>query len=396
MEAKQDRFTTRWAGPVAGLAAATFMLSGCAILPRNGPTTRSLYSEKFQNVDSVPVQIIEVDQKIARRLVNLERPASFASVFGDGDAVGMVIGRGDVLEISIWEAPPAVLFGTSAGVAEFGGVSRATQLPAQTVDPDGMITVPFAGSLRAAGRSTSQIAADIRARLVNQAHDPQVIVSRSENATSGVTVVGEVNRSLRMPLSARGERLLDALAAAGGSTKPVEKMTVQITRADVVEAMPLEAVIREPRQNVMLQPNDVVTLLYQPYSFVTLGAAGRSQEFQFESTGLTLSQALGRMGGLQDSRADPKGVFIFRFENPRLFTDAGMPAPRTTEDGKVPVIYRVNLRDPSTLFAAQSFPIRDGDVMFISNAPLAEFQKFLQALSQIVYPIATIQNANIF
>ncbi len=222
-----------------------------------------------------------------------------------------------------------------------------------------------------------------------------MIVRLASNATSNVTVVGDVTNNMRMPLTAKGERLLDALAGAGGAKQPVGKMTIQVTRGSLVEAMPLEAVIKDPRQNIRLQADDVVTLLFQPYSFTVLGAANKNEEVPFEGTGLTLSQALGRMGGLNDQRANPKGVFIFRFEDPKVFAGSAQALP-TTPEGKVPVIYRVNMRDPTTLFVAQSFPIKDKDVIYISNAPLADFAKFLQAISQVVYPIAVIQTTNIF
>ncbi len=160
-----------------------------------------------------------------------------------------------------------------------------------------------------------------------------------------------------------------------------------------MEAMALGAVIKDPRQNIRLQAGDVVTLLFQPYSFTVLGAARSNQEIPFEGTGVTLSQAFGRMGGLEDQRANPKGVFIFRFENPEMFDDNS--SSKTPPTNKIPVIYRVDLRDPKTLFVAQNFFIEDKDVIYVSNAPLADFSKFLQAVSQIVYPIATLQSVNL-
>jgi polysaccharide biosynthesis/export protein len=192
-----------------------------------------------------------------------------------------------------------------------------------------------------------------------------------------------------VPLTARGERILDILATAGGVRQPVGKMTVQITRGMKVSSLPLETVIRDPRQNVRLEPDDVMTLLYQPYSFTALGAIGRNDELPFEATGLTLAQALGRISGLQDSRADVKGVFIFRFENPEALDPAIRSTVHPTPDGKVPVIYRINMKDPSSLFLAQSFPIRNKDVLYVSNAPLADIQKFVSVIYSTFLPIAT-------
>ncbi|EIF82350.1 capsular polysaccharide biosynthesis/export periplasmic protein WcbC, partial [Burkholderia pseudomallei 354a] len=168
---------------------------------------------------------------------------------------------------------------------------------------------------KAAGRSPTQLAREIAARLKSMAHDPQVLVKLSRNETSYVTVVGDVAENARMALTARGERLLDALASAGGAKHPVDKVTIQITRGKTVASLPLDMVIRDPRQNVPLHAGDVVTVLFQPYSFTVLGATGKNDEINFEAKGITLAQALARAGGLQDSRADAKGVFIFRLED---------------------------------------------------------------------------------
>ncbi|MDR5671452.1 polysaccharide export protein, partial [Burkholderia cenocepacia] len=99
-------------------------------------------------------------------------------------------------------------------------------------------------------------------------------------------------------------RVLDALASAGGVRQPVDKITIQITRGDKVASQPLETIIKDPRQNVSLRAGDVVTALYQPFSFTALGATGKNEEVNFEAQGITLAQALARAGGLQDTRSD--------------------------------------------------------------------------------------------
>ncbi|MCW2366809.1 polysaccharide export outer membrane protein [Sphingobium sp. B7D2B] len=384
-----------------GAASLAAFLPGCAVLPAAGPSRGAITHAADGAVADSKIKIVDVTSDVAQRLLDANHSPGFDEVFGQGIVPGMIVNRGDTLDIAIWEAPPAVLFGSFAGAQSSEpqrGVTQAqgSALPEQMVSHAGTISVPFVGSVYAAGRTTDDIASDIRSGLQGKAHDPQVIVRLSQNFTSSVTVVGEVSNSIRMPLTAKGERLLDALASAGGVRQPVGKMTIQVTRGAIVSAMPLDSVIRDPAQNVRLRSGDVVTLLFQPYSFTVLGAARANQEIVFEATGLTLSQALGRMGGLDDQRANPQGVFIFRFEDIGTITEAERHEFITTKDGKVPIIYRVNMKNPSTLFVAQSFPIRDKDIIYVSNAPLVDFSKFLQAVSQIVYPIATIQNTNIF
>jgi polysaccharide export outer membrane protein len=154
--------------------------------------------------------------------------------------------------------------------------------------------------------------------------------------------------------------------------------------------MPMQAVVQDSRQNIVLQKDDVVTLLFQPFSFTVLGAAGKNEEVRFEQTGLSLSQALGRTSGLQDGRADPRGVFVFRWEpvdRVRGITQAALPA-----EGQTPVIYRIDLGSPETYFAAQRFTMRDGDILYIANSPAAEFQRFVNLIAGTVLPGLTVVN----
>tara|TARA_B110001454_G_C12718974_1_gene433859 strand:- start:710 stop:1798 length:1089 start_codon:yes stop_codon:yes gene_type:complete len=357
---------------------------------------RAVKSAENQAVANADIKIVEVTDAVARQVIASGRSALFSEALGDGYPVGAIVGKGDVLDIAIWEAPPAALFGAAGGDARLSSSSstaRGTSLPEQMVNSDGRITIPFAGSIPAAGRAPQQIERDIAGRLKGMAHQPQVIIRLVRNATPNVTIVGDVTNSARVPLTAKGERLLDILAAAGGVKQPVGKTTIQITRGEKVASLPLEAVIKDPQQNIRLQPDDVVTALFQPYSFTALGATGTNAEINFEGTGITLVQALGRVGGLQDQRADVKGVFVFRLEEPSALDPAIANGAQTTPDGKIPVIYRVDMKNPATFFIAQGFPIRNRDVLYVSNAPLADMQKFVNIIASVVYPIIAVQNA---
>lgn len=364
------------------------LLGACSSIPTSGPSSSQINSAATP-ANPAGIQIVDVTDDVARKLFAERSVGDFSATLGSNTLFQQQLGVGDTIEVSIWEAPPATLFGAAQMDAKGGTTNaRVTVLPEQTIDGSGKINVPFAGDLQAVGRTPAQLQRDITARLKNIAHDPQVLVKLSRNATSYVTVVGDVASSNRMPLSARGERLLDALAFAGGVKQPVDKITLQVTRGDTVASLPLETVIRDPRQNVPLHAGDVVTALFQPYSFTSLGATGKNEEINFEAQGITLAQALARAGGLQDSRSDAQGVFIFRLEDAKALVWPTSPV-RTTADGKVPVVYRVNLRDPNSFFVAQSFMMDNKDLLYVSNAPIAEVQKFLNVVFSVAYPVIT-------
>lgn len=374
-------------------------LAACASFGSSGPSTGAIRKAGGQSVGASNIKVVEVTDAVARQVASAERPVSFTEALGDSPPEQMIVGPGDVLEITIWEAPPAVLFGTnatfgttesSAVLASSAGVSQKTSLPETMVDTNGLIRVPFAGAVRVIGLAPQQIEREIVRRLTGKAHDPQVIVRLAANATANVTVVGDVGSNARVPLTPRGERVLDVLASAGGVKQPVNKMTVQITRGDQVASLPLETVINNPRQNIRLRAGDIVMAQYQPYAFTALGATGSSAEIPFESTGLTLSQAIGRVGGLKDDRANISGVFVFRMEKPAaLDPQIAATAPRTPE-GLIPVIYRVDLKNPATLFVAQSFPIRNRDMIYVSSAPVTDLQKFVNIVASMAFPLINL------
>ena len=369
-------------GRLLPLAALSLVLASCQSF---GPSRSDLASATTvpgtEGSAAVPVRVVRVGGDASDRLPLLRPALPFADVLQGARPVGTTVDVGDALEVTIWEAPPATLFGGGFSDTRLGtaiSTARATTLPEALVGPDGTITVPFAGVIGTKNRTLREIEAEIVRRLQGKANTPQVQVRLVRNATSTVTVVGEVNQSARLPLTPRGERLLDALAQVGGVKPPVNQTTIQVTRGGQNFRMPLSAVIERSENNVLLAKDDVITALFQPYSFTVLGAAGRNDEIRFEAFGITLSQALGRVGGLQDGRANPRGVFLFRWQdrsNPARLAD--------------PVIYSFDLKDPAVYFLSQQFRMEDGDLIYITNSPVAELQRFVGIVSQTILPAAT-------
>jgi len=394
------RFVLHLAG-VAALAS----LSGCYSLGASGPNTKGVLDTAKHSATSrmaADIKIIDLTDGVVSRLDSASAPVTFSKAFGDGANSRTLIGRGDTLDISIWEAPPAALFGSVAQAQALSGgsgrassafsVSQASSFPEQMVDENGLIRIPFVGPVVAAGRTPTEIARAIEGRLKGKANDPQVLVRLTKNSAQDVTVVGDVVQSVRVALSPAGDRLLNVIAEAGGPKQPVNKINVQITRGGQVVSMPLESVIRVPSENIHLKSNDIVTLLYQNYSFTALGAVGRNAEIDYESTGITLVQALGRINGLRDDRADVKGVFVFRLEDPANLDPTIVQGAKMTPDGRIPVIYRVNLKDAATFFYGQRFAIKNKDVLYVSNTPLVDLLKFVNIVSGLAFTTSALSN----
>ena len=375
-------------------AALAAVLAGCSAFGSSGPSSNAIADASDHPLAAATISVVPLTEDVARQLVAADQSEQFSQLFGSGEAIEPVIGRGDVLEISLWEAPPAVLFGSASTgqLSDLAVSSNNLTIPGHVVDQNGLINIPFAGSIRAEGRTLAEIEREIVSRLRGKAHQPQASVRLTRNQATIVTVVGDVANSGQVPLTPKGERLLDVLAGAGGPKNAVDKTVIQLTRGNQIASMPLEALIGDPRQNVFARPGDVVAVRYQPYSFTAFGATGSNAELPIEATGINLAQALGRVGGLRDDRADARGVFIYRLEEPTLLGTLKPANSRLTVDGKMPVIYRLDLKDPRSFFVAQSFPIRNHDVLYVSNAPMSDLQKFTNMISSVTFPIIGIKN----
>jgi polysaccharide biosynthesis/export protein len=373
----------------ASLAA---LLAGCTSLGAAGPSVGQIKRIDGTDYAGSQIALVDLDPASRQRVSAYERSLGLAERLGEDSATAWLIGPGDTLDISLWEAPPAVLFGGGGVVPGLDAGAQNRAVVQQMVDAAGTITVPFAGSIAVGGLTPAEVERVIVARLQGRANDPQASVRVALNDSRNVTVLGEVAASRRVPLGPRGERLLDIIASAGGTRAPVHQATVQVSRSGSSATMPLEAIIADPAQNIRMRPGDVVTVLHQPFSFIALGAVARSAEIPFEGRGISIAQALARVGGLRDNQASIRGVFIFRLEDPAALLPEMRGDIPTTEDGRVPVVYRLDLSDARGFFVAQDFMIRDQDVIYVATAPGAEIREFLATLTSLAFSAIAIGN----
>lgn len=368
------------------------LLVSCANLPTSGPNKGSIEKVEQQNTNIPAVQLIKLDDKAVG-----DTPfqvQSFKQLGSSKQRYQGVVSSGDLLDITLWEAPPAILFGS---VLDESGVSasQSTRLPEQMVSNNGRVTIPFVGSLRVAGKTPEQIQTDIVNRLQSIANQPQAIVRVVKNNSANVTVLTK-SSAVRMPLTTYGERVLDAVTAAGGTSGELQDIAVQLTRNNQVKTISLAKLAREPQENILLRSGDVLSLINNPLSFTAMGAVGNSKDIRFSAEGLTLAEAIGRLGGLNDDRADPRGVFIFRyvpFEEMPLSKQNEWQAKGYHNGMKIPTVYQANLLEPQSMFWIQQFPIKDKDIVYVSNAPLAEYQKFIRMIFGATTPAVSAVNS---
>jgi polysaccharide export outer membrane protein len=306
-----------------------------------------------------------------------------------------VVGVGDVLNISIFEAAPGGLF--TPGQAAGARPGNFVDLPAQAVDQKGSIYVPYAGEIPAAARTIPEIQQAVVARLRNRAIEPQVVISLNQQHSSVVSVLGDVNTPGVLALNSVGERLLALIARAGGPKFEAIESYITLQRDGKRVRVLMSRVVHDPRENIFVRPNDVIFITRETPTFTALGALnqnvfGQISDISFDVETLTLTQAIGKAGGLNDNQSDPSEIFVYRFEDRPLLEKLGVDTSRFVYD-RIPTIYRVNLRDPSGMLLAAGFQMHSKDVLYVANAKVVDYYKLLALINNTANSVSNTANA---
>jgi len=358
---------------------APLVLGGCGFIPMAGPASIEVQG---QNGTTLPFAVVKLDSAAAQALERFE-PNVLAGVFADSRPPASIrFGIGDVISVTIFEASAGGLYiPIEAGVRPGNFVN----LPDQSVDNDGNISVPYAGSIRAAGRTNVQIQADILNRIKTRAIDPQVVVTSSQQRSSLVSVFGEVRTPVRFPMPSSGaqDRITDAITRAGGISGQGWETWVVLERNGKRATVPFANLVYWPSNNIFVQPGDRIYLYREPMKFLAFGATGQQGEFNFDAWRINLAQAVAKASGLLDSQADPGSIFLYRREPREVAQQLGVDCSKYTGD-LIPIVFRVSFQDPAGYFVATKVQMRPFDVMYVANAPQVDITKVLNFINTAV------------
>src|SRR6185437_5894218 len=371
------RLVSKWGKLSVILVQA--LCAGCALMPASGPLSTDVRSAQSEEPNSLPYALIKVTPDVVRTLSRFA-PRLSSAFANRTPPKAFRFGIGDSVSVTVFEAASGGLFIPAEAGARSGNF---VVIPNQTVDDEGDITVPYAGAIHAQGKTPTEVQKLIVDALKNRAIDPQAVVSLAEQRTSLVSVLGDVHTAGRFPANASGERILDAITRAGGPSTQGYDTWVTLERKGHRASVPFGALVYEPSNNIYVLPNDVIYLFTQPQTFLAFGAAGNQGQYKFDAWRISLAEAVGKQGGLTDATADPSSVFLYRVEPREIAEQLGIDTSKF-QGPIIPVIYNINLRDPSGYFLAQRFELQNKDVIYTSNAASVEATKFLNFLRTIM------------
>ncbi|MFT8775278.1 MAG: polysaccharide biosynthesis/export family protein [Gluconacetobacter liquefaciens] len=413
--------TYRMAAQLSGvLVSSMLLLAGCSSLPSSGPTEShiiKIQKDPKQNVAGFGIVQISAD---LLTLLASESPTPLSSLdrITNRTTGNDMIGPGDMIQISIYEIgnglfggggsnasgtsmaaamageattsqnTSTILSGSSSGqdmrAGSGGATATLSNLPPLNVSSTGTVMVPYVGTLHVVGRTVDQVATMVRQALARKSQAPQVIVHVVQSVTNSAIVYGDVKRSGRVLLTPSRERLMDVIALAQGTSHPPEDSIIQLTRGNRVVRVAMSIPENDPSQNIAIHPGDRVEVIYKPRTFTVFGAAGKVSEVPFTVPELSLAEAIARVGGPLDERADPNGIFLLRYENNDIVRRLGLPVA----NGKpaTPIVYQLDMMNPGNYFLGQHFVMKDKDMLYFSNAKANQFYKLFGLISTIIQP----------
>lgn len=372
-------------------------LGSCDALPGVAPTSTQLIRSNDENWD---VYLVKVTSLVSQTLASY-RPDSFPAAFrAQKYTPSVALKPGDLIGITVYETPGSTLFQGTVPPLMTGtpglAAPQPSTIPLQLVESDGKVTVPYVGRVTVAGRTPSQAAAIIQEGLSGQTVRPQVVVSMAGNVSNTIAVGGEVNRSGLMPLTLRGERLLDAVAWAGGPKSSAIQMDLRLMRGKQTYSVPLTQIMSNSEDNILAQPNDSISLVFNPKTFLVMGATLKVNQYPFDVDSITLAEAIARAGGGVETITNLRGVYLFRYEPAPLArkvltvdhqaVDTRYVSSRvdTLEGaGSVPFVYRVDLTQADGYFFAQQVQLRNKDIVVLTTAEAAQFLKMMQVIRAV-------------
>lgn len=369
---------------IVALCTCVVSITACGlltrVLPSAGPTRSQIFAGSVQNDGDAFV--VEVNQRVtaATSLVPTLGfpPALLNAGLSDTD----LIRPGDTLTLTIFEN---VTDGLLAGEG-----ANAAQLSTLQVDTSGFIFIPYAGRIRAAGNTPDQLREIITRNLDEQTPDPQVIVSRDAGDGATVVISGDVTGQGIYPIERPTRTLSGMLAAAGGTTIDAEITQVTLVRGGQTGTVWYQDIFRDPAVDIALRADDRILVEGDTRQFTALGATGAQTIVDFESQVISAIDAIASVGGLNPSLADPTGVFVLRNEPEEL---ANLVLARNDLIGTQRMIYVLDLTAPTGMFEARDFVIRDGDTVYVTSAPITQFNTAISALTGTLTSVTGVTDA---
>lgn len=274
-----------------------------------------------------------------------------------------IIGKGDLLSILVWDHPELNIAATGAqALTSSGAQSPAAYL----VDQSGMVQFPYVGVVKLAGLTELQARELLSEKLVKSIKRPDLTLRVLAYRSKKIYVDGEVKTAGNQAIDDVPMSLLESISRAGGFMPTADQSRIVITRAGVAYPVNLRQLASQgiDLSTLILANGDMVRVHSRDENKVyVLGEVNNTKALQMNNGRLTLAEALGEAGGLNQLSGSAKQIYVIR--------NAG---------AAVPSVYNLDASSPVALALADNFELNPRDVVFISASGLARFSRILSLI----------------
>jgi polysaccharide export outer membrane protein len=359
-------------------SACLITLAGCTIVP-GGHFKGMDSSEQTDNYEKElkQVNIRLIDSALINSLNNtILEPNQISSLAGlDVSNYDYKLGVGDVLSIGVWDHPELTIPAAVQRTAEFDGFR---------VQADGTVTYAYAPKIEALGKTVVEVHQELVTRLSRVIENPQVDVKVVGFRSQKAYVTGEVKKPGVYPVTEIPLTLIDALNQAGGLNERADWKTVTFTRGESSEVIRLDDFYAKGdiSQNRLLQHGDIVHVNRNDDSNVyVLGDVRRAGTVEVNRYGLNLAKALSEVGGINERTADANGIFVLRKRD-------------LEKDGVIADVYQLHAQNVAALVLAEQFELEPQDIVYVTSAPLARWNKVITLLLPALSTVDRLQDIN--
>ena len=348
------------------------MLSGCAILPHDGPRSQTVITNGLEAnpnpIGTLPYNLVRLTHSnIGHSSLaphdGVRRHFSFPAARGGSTAISI----GDTLAVTLWEDGQVSLLSATG--------QRATEIRV-LVDENGGIELPYVGRVHASGLSLTELRATLETLYAAQTIRPEISLTTVASEARTAVVLGDVRQGGRIDLPLQGMSLLKLVASAGGPSDPPWEVNLQVLRGTHRQTVRMSDVLDHTRNNIRMQPGDIVHVRHEPRRFTVMGAVNSPGAVEVATPDVSLLDVLSSAGGLQTDRADPNAILVYR-DHPAA--------------NGLPTVFLLDLEEADSLFLASRFRVGREDVLYVGTADVITLNQFLDLVFSPLSVLLTTQ-----